>query len=171
MGLGILIAVVGGLLATGFSFANAVGRPVIHEASMAAGNAEWVTAIPTMSVIYVVGGLVCATYFIWQLSKKKLWGAFKTPYIGRNIGMTTLMAIFNFGASISFAYAAFKLGAAGNTVGYAIFNTMSVAVAGIGGLVTGEWKAAPPKAKMNLYIGLIAMMGGVVIIAIGNSLA
>lgn len=42
---GILIAVVGGLLATGFSYANAVGRPYLHEASQNAGNAEWITAV------------------------------------------------------------------------------------------------------------------------------
>lgn len=171
MAMGILIAVVGGLLATGFSYANAAGRPTLQAAALAQGNAEWVSGIAVMSVIYFVGGLVCATYFIWQLSKKKLWGAFKTPHFGKNISMTTLMAIFNFGASISFAYSAFKLGAAGNTVGYAIFNTISVAVAAIGGLLTGEWKDASPRAKRFLYIGILGMIAGVVVIAVGNSMA
>ncbi|CAN0602768.1 unnamed protein product, partial [Ectocarpus sp. 12 AP-2014] len=45
---GILIAVVGGLLATGFSYANAAGRPYLHEASIAQGNADWVTAVAVM---------------------------------------------------------------------------------------------------------------------------
>lgn len=170
MATGIMIAVVGGLLATGFSYANNVGRPIIHEACQAAGNAEWVTAVAVMSIIYFVGGLVTGTYFIWQLSKKKLWGAFKTRHIGRNTLMTTIMALFNFGASIVFAFAAYKLGKAGNTVGYAIYNAMSVAVAIVGGLITREWIKASPKARTFLYLGLAGLISGVIIIALGNNL-
>lgn len=171
MATGITIAVVGGLLCTGFSYANAAGRPVLQAASDAQGNAEWIAGIAVMSVIYFVGGLVTVSYSVWQLFKKKNWGGFVSGHFGRNTSMTTLMAIFNFGASISFALAAFKLGAAGNTVGYAIFNTISVAIAGMSGLVTGEWKTAPKKAKTYLYVGIAAMMLGVVIIAWSNSLA
>lgn len=170
MAKGITIAVVGGLLATGFSFANAVGRPPIHEAVLAQGNPEWVTAVAIMFVIYVAGGLFVTPYFIIQLSKKNLWGNFKTAHISRNLTMTTIMAILNFSASAVFAYAAFALGKAGNTVGYAIFNTMSVAVAIVSGLITKEWSHAPAKAKYALYLGLAAMIVGVIIIAVGNGM-
>lgn len=170
MGTGILIAVVGGLLATGFSYANAAGRPAIHEATQAAGNPEWVTAVVVMFVIYMAGALFVIPYFIYQLSQKKLWDKFNTPHLGKNIGLTSVMAILNFAASAAFAYAAFNLGKAGNTVGYAIFNTICVAVAIISGIVTKEWAKASKKAKQFLYIGLVAMIVGVIIIAVGNSL-
>ncbi|MEM6697310.1 MAG: L-rhamnose/proton symporter RhaT, partial [Bacteroidota bacterium] len=171
MGTGILIAVVGGLLATGFSYANAAGRPAIHEACQAMGNPEWVTAVGVMFIIYVSGAIFVVPYFAYQLSTKKLWGNFSTPHIGKNVSMTTIMAILNFAASAAFAFAAFKLGKAGNTVGYAIFNTISVAVAILSGLITGEWTNASPKAKRFLYLGLGAMIVGVIIIALGNSMA
>lgn len=170
MGTGIGIAVGGGLLATGFSYANAVGRPVIHEASLAAGNPEWVTAVGVMFIIYVAGGIFVVPYFITQLSGKKLWSKFSSGSFGGNIGLTTIMAVLNFAASALFAFAAFKLGSAGNTVGYAIFNTICVAVAIVSGLVTGEWSNASSKAKNSLFIGLAAMITGVIVIAVGNSL-
>lgn len=165
---GIVIAVVGGLLATGFSFANALGRPYLHEACQAAGNPEWVTSVAVMFVIYVCGGLVVTPYFMVQLSKHGLWKNFKTPHLGKNTVLILVMAILNFAASATFAYAAFKLGKSGNTVGYAIFNTISVAVAIIGGLLTSEWAKASGKARLYLYIGLACMIIGVVIIALGN---
>ena len=171
MGKGILIAVVGGLLATGFSFANAVGRPVIHEACQASGNPAWVTALAVMVIIYVVGGIPIAAYFIWQISKKNLWGNFRTPYLGKNVALTTIMALLNFSASAAFAFAAFKLGQSGNTVGYAIFNTISIVVAIVSGLITREWVKASARARNFLYIGLACMVIGVVIIAMGNSIA
>lgn len=171
MATGILIAVVGGLLATGFSYANAVGRPFIHEACQAAGNAEWVTAVGVMFPIFISGGIVMAAYFAWQLSAKKAWGGFSTPAFGKNFMLILIMAIFHYAASALFAFAAFKLGEVGNTVGYAIFNTACVATAIVSGIITNEWANASSKAKNFLYISLICMIAGIVVIAYANSLA
>ncbi len=166
---GILIAIAGGLLATGFSYANAAGRPVIHESSLALGNPEWVTAVIVMLVIYVSGALFVIPYFIVQLTSKSLWSKFKTKHLSKNILLTSLMAIFNFAASASFAYAAYLLGQSGNTVGYAIFNTICVAVAILSGIFTGEWSNGSKKSRKFLYMGLISMLIGVSVIAFGNS--
>ena len=171
MAKGITIAVVGGLLATGFSYANAVGRPFIHEASQAAGNPEWVTAVGVMFPIFISGGIVMATYFAWQLSAKKAWPAFKTPSFGKNFVLILIMAIFHYAASALFAFAAFKLGEIGNTVGYAIFNTSCVATAIVSGIVTNEWANASEKAKRFLYISLACMIVGIIIIAVGNGIS
>ena len=171
MGAGIAIAVIGGLLATGFSFANAVGRPPLHEASVAQGNPEWVTALAVMFPIFLSGGVVMAGYFAWQLSTKNSWSAFKTPAFPANLFLIFVMAFFHYAASAVFAYAAFKLGAVGNTVGYAIFNATCVVTAIISGVITGEWQRASAKAKRLLYSGLACMVIGIVIIAVGNKLA
>ncbi|NMH86197.1 L-rhamnose/proton symporter RhaT [Flavivirga algicola] len=168
---GILIAVVGGLLATGFSYANAVGRPSIHEACQAAGNADWVTAVGVMFPIFISGGIVMAIYFAYELSKKKAWGQFKTPHFGKNFILILVMAIFHYAASALFAFAAFKLGEVGNTVGYAIFNTACVATAIVSGIITKEWINASSKAKNFLYLSLACMIGGIIVIAYANSLA
>jgi len=170
MATGIIIAVVGGLLATGFSYANAVGRPLLHEASMANGNAEWVTAVAVMFPIFISGGIVMAAYFAYQLTQKKAWGDFKTPSFGKNLWLILIMAVFHYAASALFAFAAFKLGSIGNTVGYAIFNTACVATAIISGIVTKEWVKASSKARSFLYMGLACMIIGIIIIAIGNGL-
>lgn len=171
MGAGILIAIIGGLLATGFSFANAVGRPPLHEASIAQGNPEWVTALAVMFPIFLSGGVIMAGYFAWQLTQKKSWRSFKTSSFAKNFMLVFVMAFFHYAASAVFAYAAFKLGAVGNTVGYAIFNTACVATAIVSGIVTGEWKLASSKAKNLLYLGLTCMIIGILIISVGNRFA
>jgi len=167
---GILIAVIGGLLATGFSYANAVGRPIIHEACQAAGNPEWVTAVAVMFPIFISGGIVMAFYFAFEITKKKSWGTFKTTHFAKNLGLIAIMAVFHYAASALFAFAAFKLGAAGNTVGYAIFNTSCVATAIVSGLLTKEWATASPKARNYLYFGLACMVVGIVVISVGNGI-
>ncbi|WP_298537454.1 L-rhamnose/proton symporter RhaT [uncultured Algibacter sp.] len=168
---GILIAVIGGLLATGFSYAYAAGGEIIDTASQAQGNESWKSAIAVMYVIYMAGGVAIAIYFIQQLSAKKLWGKFKTPHLGKNIMLTSIMGVFNFAASVVFAYAGFKLGKElGGSVGYAIFNTSCVVTAIISGLVTKEWVKASPKARKFLYLGLTCMVLGILIVAYSNSL-
>ena len=77
------------------------------------------------------------------------------------------MGVLNFTASIIFAYSSFVLGAEGGSVGYAIFNTLSVVTAVTAGVVSGEWKGASSASKMSLYLGLAAMVGGVMVIAFG----
>ncbi|MRI00089.1 rhamnose/proton symporter RhaT [Kriegella sp. EG-1] len=168
---GILIAIVGGLLATGFSYANAVGRPYLGEAVKQFGNADWITAVAVMFPIFLSGGIVMTAYFLWQLNAKKAWGDFKTSSFGKNFLLILIMAIFHYAASALFAFAASKLGAAGNTVGYAIFNTASVATAIVSGIATAEWLQASPKARKYLYTGLACMIVGIVIIAYGNGQA
>ncbi len=171
MSAGIGIAVIGGLLATGFSFANAVGRPALHTASQLQGNPEWVTALAVMFPIFLSGGVIMAGYFAWQLTSKKAWGSFSTPAFGKNLILILVMAVFHYAASAVFAYAAFRLGAVGNTVGYAIFNTSCVVTAIVSGIVTGEWSKASGNAKGLLYRGLGAMVVGIIVISIGNSFA
>ncbi len=170
MVIGIIIAVAGGLLATGFSYANTFGRPYLHEACQQAGNPEWATAVMVMIVIYVSGGLFVIPYFIYQLSVKELWGKFSSSHTGKNLISTIVMALLNFAASGTFAFAAYKLGSLGNTVGYAIFNTSCVAVAIITGILTGEWSKTSAKPKTFLYLGLASMIIGVVVIAVGNGM-
>ena len=81
------------------------------------------------------------------------------------------MAFFNYTASASFAYAAFTLGNSGNTVGYAIYNTVSVLLAVLGGILAGEWNKSSLKAQTMLCVALFAMILGVIFIALGNSAA
>ncbi len=165
---GIIIALVGGLFATGFSLANAVGAKPITEAVVAAGNPEWMSAIAVMFIIYVSGAIYVLPFFAYQLTKTKRWGVFTSVPFAKNFMLICIMAIFNFAASAVFSYAAFSLGNNGGTVGYAIFNTASVLMAVLGGIFANEWVSAPTKAKKFLYGALLAMIIGVVLIAMGN---
>lgn len=167
---GIIIAVVGGLLATGFSFANAVGAKPLGDAVAELGLAPWKTAVAVMFPIFISGGVIMGAYFAQQLTAKKAWGDFKTPRFLPNFGLIFIMAFFHYAASALFAFAASKLGASGNTVGYAIFNASCVITAIISGIVVGEWKQASSTSKGFLYAGLACMVAGIVIIAVGNGL-
>ncbi|WP_075602120.1 L-rhamnose/proton symporter RhaT [Saccharicrinis aurantiacus] len=170
---GILIAVIGGILCTGFNVAleitanGVAAKNIIGEMVVKNGNEAWLSSVASMFIVYVSGGVFVVPYFIIMLSKKKLWGGFNVPEAGKNISMTGLMAALNFTASIIFAYSSFLLGENGGSIGYATFNTLSVVAAVSAGVFTKEWAGAPKASKTSLYLGLAAMIGGVMIIAFG----
>ena len=69
-----------------------------------------------------------------------------------NTLLILVMSAFNYTASVTFSYAASALGPeAGGTVGYAIFNAMSVLTATVAGLIVGEWRKLLQRQK-NSYI-------------------
>lgn len=168
---GILIALIGGLFATGFSLANAIGSKPITEAIVNQGNAEWKSAIAIMFIIYLSGAIYVIPFFVFNLTKNKTWGNFKNNHLVHNIQLAIVMAFLNYAASAAFSYAAFSLGTSGNTVGYAIYNTVSVFIAVVGGIIAGEWKSSSSKARLMLYSALFAMIVGVIMIAFGNDIS
>ena len=168
--MGIFIAVFGGLLATGFNVAFTYGAGPLGDAVAAAGNPAWMTAMAVMLPVFLSGGVVMTLYFLWQLSQKKAWGSFQTPSFGLNFVLIFIMAFFHYAASAMYAFAADSLGANGPVVVYAIFNTTCLVVAVISGIATGEWVKASSEAKSWLYKGLVCMVVGVLVLALGQVL-
>lgn len=184
MAAGIAIAVIGGLLATGFNVANTVGnapntlgivndagdpKGIMEIAVTEAGNPGWMVALGLMLPIFFSGGVIMAGYFGWQLTAKKAWGSFKTPSLGRNFALIFIMAFFHYAASAAYAYgqSRFELGP---VVVYAIFNTTCVVVAVVSGIVTKEWVGASSRARKTLYTGLACMVLGVAILTVSQYL-
>ena len=167
---GITIAVIGGLLATGFNVAFRYGGGPLGELVKEQGNPEWMTAMAVMLPVFLSGGVVMTFYFFWQLSQKKAWGSFKTPSLIVNVILIFIMAFFHYAASAMYAFAANALGDAGPVVVYAIFNTTCLVVAVVSGVLTGEWAKASGAAKKYLYIGLACMVGGVLVLTLSQAL-
>ena len=63
MAVGIVIAVAGGLLATGFNVAFTLGGGPIGKAVVAAGNPAWMVSLGVMLVVFLSGGVVMGSYF------------------------------------------------------------------------------------------------------------
>ncbi len=167
---GILIAVVGGLLATGFNFALIMGGNELKQAVIDSGNPVEYSGILQMFPIFISGGIVMAIYFGFELTRKKEWKNFKTSHFTMNLILIAIMAIFHYVASAMYGTARSIMGDAADTTGYAIFNATSVGIAIISGILAGEWKNTSSKAKNYLYLSLTFMIIGIIIIAYGNGL-
>ncbi|MCK4958937.1 MAG: rhamnose/proton symporter RhaT, partial [Planctomycetes bacterium] len=167
MAAGIIIAVVGGLLATGFNVAFTVGGGPLAEAVVDTGNAGWTVAVAVMFPVFLSGGVIMTGYFAWQLSAKKAWGSFKTPSLGLNFALIFVMAFFHYAASAGYAFGASRFDL-GPVVVYAIFNATCVIVAVVSGIITKEWINASARARKSLYAGLACMVLGVMVLTVSK---
>ena len=63
---------------------------------MAQGNAQWLSSVAIMYIIYMAGGVAIALYFSQQLTAKKLWKKFKTPHFSKNLGFVPSWVFLTF---------------------------------------------------------------------------
>lgn len=169
---GIFICLAGGLLASGCNLAfhvgtNVGGIPEISEQEF--GNLPYVAGLAVWMLVFIGAGISTCGYCAFLLKKNKTWGKFAN-HTARNLVLASLMAVSHFLCLFCYGISAWKLGDLGTSVGFAIFEALSIVVATGLGVMTGEWKEAG-KSSMNWMVaGLGILILGIVIIAFGNAL-
>ena len=78
------------------------------------------------------------------------------------------MALSHFACLLCYGLSAWKLGALGTSVGFAIFEAFSIIVANGLGVMTGEWKGASKASMRWMLVGLAILIAGIVTISYGN---
>jgi L-rhamnose-H+ transport protein len=160
------VAVLCGLMAPMLNYAFAFGQGIAeaavrHGASpQAAGYAVWPIAL--------LGGLIPnAGYSFWLLSRNGTWKHFRGAW-RPDVWFGCLMGVFWMGAFALYGVSSVYLGALGTSVGWALFQIFMIMTANLSGVLTGEWKGAPPAARRGLWAGLSLLAIATAVIAAGN---
>lgn len=175
-GLGMLVAIVSGVLSACFNFGLEAGKPMAEQA-----NELWKAANPGQgeflyqnNVTYVVvlwGGL--ATNFIWCVIlnvRNKTFGDYtnkKTPLVANYLfsalaGTTWFLQFFFYGMGES------KIGNGPSS--WILHMAFIILVANMWGLVLKEWKGVNKKTIATIIAGIITIIISVLIVGYGNSL-
>ncbi|MCX6628928.1 MAG: hypothetical protein NTW28_15020 [Candidatus Solibacter sp.] len=161
------VALLCGLMAPMLNYAFAFGQGIAEEAvrqgasPRAAGYAVWPIAL--------LGGLIPnAGYSFWLLSRNGTWKHFGNAW-RPDVWFGCLMGVFWMGAFAIYGVSSVYLGALGTSVGWALFQIFMIMTANLSGVLSGEWKGAPPAAKRSLWAGLALLAIATAVIAAGNS--
>ena len=175
-GLGMLVAIISGVLSACFNFGLEAGKPMADVA-----NELWKAAHPgegnflyQNNVTYVVilwGGLT--TNFIWCMilnARNKTFGDYtnkKTPLLRNYIfsalaGTTWFLQFFFYGMGES------KLGNGPSS--WILHMAFIILVANMWGLVLKEWKGVNKKTVSTIILGIITIILSVLLVGYGNSL-
>ena len=164
--LALALAILCGLLAPMINYSFVFGQEIAARAVQL--GISPIRAAYTVWPVTLAGGLLPnLAYCLYLLSKKKTWVLFRGPWLP-DAGFAVLMAVLWMGALAIYGVASVCLGALGTSVGWGLIQILSIMTANIGGLLTGEWTAAPISARRTLYGGLALLTVATVLLAAGN---
>ncbi len=176
IGLGLVLAIISGVLSACFSFGIEAGSSM-----GATANELWKTANPNQgeflfrnNVIFVVilwGGLT--TNFIWCMilnAKNKSFGDYtngKTPLLKNYLlcalgGTMWFLQFFFYGMGES------KMGNGASS--WILHMSFIILIANMWGILSKEWNGVTAKTKRMLFIGIATIIASVIVVGIGNSM-
>jgi len=174
--LGLIVAVISGILSACFSFGIEAGASMGEVA-----NNVWKTANPGQgeflfknNVIFVVilwGGLT--TNFVWCMilnARNKSFGDYtnkKTPLLKNYLlcalaGTTWFLQFFFYGMGES------KMGNGASS--WILHMSFIILVANMWGIISKEWNGVTKKTRTTIIIGILTIILSVVVVGYGNSL-
>lgn len=176
IGLGLIVAVISGILSSCFAFGIDSGKDMAHEA-----NQLWKTLHPAEgeflyqnNVTYIIilwGGLTTNLFWCMVLNFRnktfKDYRNTKTPLLSNYIfcalaGTTWFLQFFFYGMAES------KLGNGASS--WILHMAFIILVANVWGLVLKEWSAVSRKTLLTVLTGIVFIILSILIVGYGNSI-
>jgi L-rhamnose-H+ transport protein len=162
----ILVAVLCGFMAPMLNYSFAFGQDIARQA-VAVGNSPVLAAYAVWPVALAGGFLPNFAYSVFLLSRNRSVSAFHAPF--PDILWPSLMAALWMGAFALYGMSAVFLGALGTSIGWGLFQIFMITTAIFSGVLTGEWKGAPRRARAFLGTGLALLILATILFTAGNS--
>ena len=165
---GVLICIVSGLLSAcgsfGFAFADELkARAISLEVpGMVASNLVW----PLLGLPLFICN---AGYALYLLNKRRTFGEYRNNF-GRNFALSLSMGLMWLAGMVFYGAGAFRLGALGPSLGWAMLMSSMVLVANVLGILTGEWEGAPPTSRKQLGLGVLLLVLAIAGLGYANQL-
>jgi L-rhamnose-H+ transport protein len=161
----VLLAILCGLMAPMLNYSFAFGQDVAHQAE-SIGNTALRSAYAVWPIGLAGGFLPNIVYSLYLLRKKKSWKFFRAP--APDIFWSVLMGVLWMGAMALYGMSAAYLGTFGTSIGWGMFQIFMIMTATLSGVMMGEWKGAPRKARFLLGLGLVCLTCATTLLAMGN---
>jgi len=168
-GVGLVMVILAGVLATGWGFAFAYSQGPIIEAVKAQGAADYPANIAVWAVALFGAAFVNLVYPAYLMTKNKSWNVLAAN--GKEIVLSIIYGILFFIPSALLGKGMLLLGALGASVGVGVQQSMQMLGGQALGFVSGEWKGVTGKPRTQIYIAIVLLIIATVIMAFGNSLA
>jgi L-rhamnose-H+ transport protein len=162
----VLLAVLCGIMAPMLNYAFAFGQDIARHA-VALGNSPVLAAYSVWPIALAGGFVPNLVYSVYLLRRNRSASTFLSPF--PDFLWSTLMAVLWMGAFALYGMSAVFLGALGTSIGWGLFQIFMITTAIFSGVLTGEWKGAPGRARAYLVVGLALLILATVLFTLGNS--
>ena len=163
VGRGVLIAVAAGILSCLPNIGMIFGEHVVMAARAYGAPAD-MAANAVWALFFTAGFVLNSIYCLYLMSRNTTGEWPSTAHLPRNLALSALMGLLWIGSFYGYGIGARHLGALGPVMGWPLFIATSIVVGNIVGLWRGEWRTAPPVARVQLGRGLIVLFVAVAVI-------
>jgi len=169
--LGLMVCVASGILNAMINLSFVWGKPIADKAAthikgeeldFLASNAVW-------AVAFIGAFIPNAIYCGWLLVKRGSWKKFADSSTRHYWLWTLLMGVMWMTGYALYGVAVAKLGDLGSTIGWIGLFAITIVSGNVCGLVTGEWKGAPAKARARMMLGIAFLLASLVPVALGGA--
>jgi L-rhamnose-H+ transport protein len=169
---GFLVCLASGVLNAMLNLAFVFGSPIAEVAktylgqtgvSFRANNAIWSLALLGA---FITNLLYCGMLLL----RKGSWKKYSQPGTGIYWFWTFLMGTIWMSGVALYGAGASSLGKLGATVAWIILMATTVLVGNVWGILSGEWKGTPKKARQRMVQGLILLVSSIVLVSLGRYL-
>lgn len=160
---GLVMAVASGICASMMNVGFAYGSPLSDAAAAHGTNTLWLSDAIWASLL--IGGAIPNVLYCVYLLRKNRTSANFSANSGRNTMLAFAMAVLWFGSSILYGVATAFLGNLGKVVGWPLFMSLIVILAGVLGLATGEWKGSDPRALRMQGLATLILICAVIVLS------
>jgi L-rhamnose-H+ transport protein len=152
---GMAIAVLSGVLSSMLNLSLAFGGPIAQAAQNVGAEAS--TLSFAVWPVALAGGFIPNfAYAAWLLRRNRTWRP--SGHGVHDALLSVLMGLLWIGAVAIYGVSTRYLGRLGDSAGWAIYQIAMVLTANIGGVMAGEWKAAPRRSILMLSGGVLVLI-------------
>ena len=162
-GVGLAMAIISGVCASMMNVGFAYGSPLSDAAAGRGTSPLWLSGAIWMPLL-AGGAIPNVLYCLFLLQKNKSGTNYKSR-TARNSGLALVMAFLWFSSSIIYGVSTAFLGSLGKVVGWPLFMSLIVIIAGIIGVATGEWKGSDPRALRVQGLAVLILICAVLVLS------
>jgi L-rhamnose-H+ transport protein len=168
-GKGLLIALVGGILAPTLNFGIQYGTALLAGAGSVSRRARFPTETYLAWAVFLsAAAVIQAGYCFSNIVRLKQTGTFRAPGAGRDAPQVAVMSSLWIASIFIYGRSAFGLGSLGNSFGWPIFIALIILTSNAWGVILGEWRGASRIAFYRMLIGSALLIGAAFLIAQGK---
>jgi L-rhamnose-H+ transport protein len=167
--IGLILCIVSGVLSGLVNFAFIYGTEITQQAQhLGAGPLSGLNAL--WALVFTANYMANVGYCTYLMMRNRTFGKLFASGTGFNWLRSILMGVFWAAGIVVYGLGAYKLGKYGAFVGFPALLAASMLTGNLIGWMSGEWKAASPKALRTMFAGLGLLLVAIAFLANANRL-
>jgi len=168
IGVALLMVMLAGLLSAVQNIGFSMARP-ISDCARADGLSEFAGKNLIWFVMLGAGSVSNLGFCFYLMRKNHSARKFTQPGMERLWGLAAMMGLLWGGSIFVYGAAVPKLGSLGTSIGWPLSLSVGLVVANSIGIGLGEWRQAPKRARLWMYLGIGILVVAAVLLGLAGS--